>query len=1138
MSLQLYGSTAPKGQLALLSLLIIGAITLAAALSASFISRTEIGKGFRQSQVVTAQGAADSCMEEALYRLKSDSAYEGGNVNIGDGTCTITIINDSATVKSITVIGIVDKIRRKIEAKVQISPFKILSRTEAVTDACHQTDWGGSISSASASHNNGDQTGWTNYESENSTGKLVFDNGEVKMAHHDYSWTQTDDSSVKAADGITGVCVLNGVKVNPEVQCIADSDCAGTSGAYCEPGFNISGATFENTKIRGSGNVADIELSGYFPRDGDLVVSSGTFNLQTDLRNSRTKGDMVAAKLTEDAQIGLNVIKVADSSGFASRDNVMIITMYDNVAANLDTIGITNTTTKTITLASATANMSSFPASGVLKIDNEYIVYVSKDDATKTFTAGDPPNGRGAYGSTAATHAAGAQIIRWTVGQYKEAKVMNVNGTTITLNENLTIFFPSSSAASSCASNPCTQLIRIPTYNTVTINPSATLTASAYSSSTGTGGVLFFRATGAVTNSGTIHMNGRGYAGGAGGTVNRGSSYQGSSFQGTPQLSIDYLYGGGGGGKGAASQDDSNCDGDKLPGSGGGGAHATAGINGGANDGTGGSGSLTLYGLANLSLFTMGSGGGGSGGAEEGCTANGGQGGAGGGIIRIAASTIDTGNGYIRANGNNGTQGPSSFSRYGGGGAGGSVYLEGETINMGSTATNRVTASGGTSSGGGNGGSGRIRTDRDTLNGSGTFSPAPNVNVYTNSGSASGNYYSTINTGSTTNNFGQLIFNSEPEAVSPQSGPPLTQVKVRIAGSNCSGGQTNYPTCNSGAWTFYDIYDSQSLPASCIQTGKKIECDLTQNANYASFNQKQYIRYHLYFSTADASVTPKVSDVRVKVVSYDDDLVPVLNGTYTSGIHDFGQPSGFTKIIWNTESGGITPDSDLNASITTPAALKFQIAGCSNITGITCNDGSWNFVGPDGTSDSHYQEAAPCTVIGTSLTNEKIECDIETTALNGKRYARYKAYLTAATGAGEAILDTPYLQDVKISISRYETGTYELISSPFDTGDSTNVMRRIQWIESSNIDSVNRNIEFQIHTSNDGATWTQWCGPTACDDMAKYTDPYGTEAIFSILADNSNDRWFQYKVILTNNDISDTPILKNAHISYELADKR
>src|SRR3990172_8415141 len=165
MSLQLYGSTAPKGQLALLSLLIIGAITLAAALSASFISRTEIDKGFRQSQIVTAQGAADSCMEEALYRLKSDSNYEGGNVNIGNGTCVITIVNDDANTKSITVIGIVDKIRRKIEAKVQISPFKILSRTEAVTDAWHQTDWVGSVSTATASHNNGDQMGWNKFES-------------------------------------------------------------------------------------------------------------------------------------------------------------------------------------------------------------------------------------------------------------------------------------------------------------------------------------------------------------------------------------------------------------------------------------------------------------------------------------------------------------------------------------------------------------------------------------------------------------------------------------------------------------------------------------------------------------------------------------------------------------------------------------------------------------------------------------------------------------------------------------------------------------------------------------------------------------------------------------------------------------
>ena len=53
-----------------------------------------------------------------------------------------------------------------------------------------------------------------------------------------------------------GVCVNNGVKVNPEIQCAGDLDCASTPGAYCDSGFNISGAAFENTKIRGSGNSA------------------------------------------------------------------------------------------------------------------------------------------------------------------------------------------------------------------------------------------------------------------------------------------------------------------------------------------------------------------------------------------------------------------------------------------------------------------------------------------------------------------------------------------------------------------------------------------------------------------------------------------------------------------------------------------------------------------------------------------------------------------------------------------------------------------------------------------------------------------------------------------------------------------
>ena len=170
-----------KGQLALLSLLIIGAITLAAALSASFIGRTELTKGFRRSIQEQAQSLADSCLEEGLYRVKSDANYDGGVFSMGDGTCSITVVDDSATTKIITVQAKVQTLTRKAEAKVQINPFKILSRTEQVSDAFHQTDWGGGADTAvSASHNAGNQYDWNKFSSTTDVSKLDFTNGEVK----------------------------------------------------------------------------------------------------------------------------------------------------------------------------------------------------------------------------------------------------------------------------------------------------------------------------------------------------------------------------------------------------------------------------------------------------------------------------------------------------------------------------------------------------------------------------------------------------------------------------------------------------------------------------------------------------------------------------------------------------------------------------------------------------------------------------------------------------------------------------------------------------------------------------------------------------------------------------------------------
>ena len=84
----------------------------------------------------------------------------------------------------------------------------------------------------------------------------------------------------------------------------------------------------------------------------------------------------------------------------------------------------------------------------------------------------------------------------------------------------------------------------------------------------------------------------------------------------------------------------------------------------------------------------------------------------------------------------------------------------------------------------------------------------------------------------------------------------------------------------------------------------------------------------------------------------------------------------------------------------------------------------------DGTSNTYYEN---CSV--SSL------CNINSLAHSGDRYTRFKAKLTAAKDLNDIITDTPSLQDLTVSIFRYEIGTYELVSSPYDAGDSTNAIK-------------------------------------------------------------------------------------------------
>lgn len=73
------------------SVLIIAAVVITIGITTSLLS---IGEG--QSSLALTKGEetlnlAESCMEDALLKLRNSSAYAGGSIILPEGTCTVTV---------------------------------------------------------------------------------------------------------------------------------------------------------------------------------------------------------------------------------------------------------------------------------------------------------------------------------------------------------------------------------------------------------------------------------------------------------------------------------------------------------------------------------------------------------------------------------------------------------------------------------------------------------------------------------------------------------------------------------------------------------------------------------------------------------------------------------------------------------------------------------------------------------------------------------------------------------------------------------------------------------------------------------------------------------------------------------------
>ena len=274
-------------------------------------------------------------------------------------------------------------------------------------------------------------------------------------------------------------------------------------------------------------------------------------------------------------------------------------------------------------LSSTTATLAETPASGCLAAGDE-VILMQMDDPAGNFT---------------------------NTGTYEFLRIQSIVDDMLLFNTPKVGYYGSAAMSDNGigtgGSDQKVMLVRVPNYNNVTIN--GTLTTNAWNG--GKYGVLAFRSATLLSGTGLIDMKGKGFAGGS----TKAGEGPGGGQQATAKTGI-----GGGGGYGST----------------------------GATSSTSGSGAGGItYGDPALGRLYLGSGGG-AGSRWSACTTvngvttcesrSGGSGGNGAGIVVLAAKEFSL-QGSIQAQGD----GPDCADKCNGGvGSGGSIRLEGGTINV------------------------------------------------------------------------------------------------------------------------------------------------------------------------------------------------------------------------------------------------------------------------------------------------------------------------------------------------------------------------------------------------------------------------------------------------------------------------
>lgn len=222
------------------------------------------------------------------------------------------------------------------------------------------------------------------------------------------------------------------------------------------------------------------------------------------------------------------------------------------------------------------------------------------------------------------------------------------------------------------------------------------------------------------------------------------------------------------------------------------------------------------------------------------------------------------------------------------------------------------------------------------------------------------------------------------------------------------------------------------------------------------------------------------------------------SGDYYSSVVDLGSHLGFTTLDYTT---------------TLPAGTTLAVDVRAGDTAVV--DGGW-------------------TAWQSNILNGG---DISTLA--ARRYAQYRVRMTTTD-----TLVTPSLNDISINYTTY-VDSAQLISSPYNTTDTTNLMGGIAWGET--LPAAGTDVQIQMRTAADSAgvpgTWSSWMGPdgtsatfwNSADTHSGGCSGAGAISCTTLpptLRDAVSDQWIQYRVTLVSS-LDDTPVVSNVALTYD-----